>query len=482
MTTQPPHYLTVSELGGRYRNRSLSPVTVAEHLIERIDRLDPQLGAFRTVTRERALGEARAAEAALKAGQDLGPLHGIPYVAKDLFDVKGEATMAGTRLLEDNVAEADCHVVRKCAQAGMVLLGKTHSTQFAFGAVGINNDLGTPHNPWNAKHHVPGGSSSGTAVAVAAGLAPVGLGSDTGGSVRIPAALCGVAGLKSTIGRIGRSGVYPLSLTLDSVGPLGRTIEDCALFYQALTGEDPQDETTQGISPHRFAPPNDSPGPGDGLQGLRMAFCESVFFDDVDPDVTEAVCATGAVFRSQGAQVGTIELPEVSDSFTYGKRDLFVAAEALAVNGHWVENHFEQLDPMVASRLLAGRDLTATDYFLLLRKWADLRWKVVERMRDVEVLIVPTTMIAAKPVDVAGANLEVYLEHNMKYLRNTILGNRLNLCGVTVPCRFDDAGMPIGLMLYGKPFDESLVLRAGHAYEQAAGLVGRRPDLSWAGD
>ena len=160
MTTDPLHYLTVSELGRRFRDGSLSPVTVAEHLIERIDRLDPKLGAFRTVTRERALGEARAAEAALKAGQDLGPLHGIPFVAKDLFDVKGEATMAGTRLLEDNVAETDCHVVRKCAQAGMVLLGKTHTVQFAFGGVGINNDLGTPHNPWNAIHHVPGGSSS----------------------------------------------------------------------------------------------------------------------------------------------------------------------------------------------------------------------------------------------------------------------------------------------------------------------------------
>ncbi|MEE8434380.1 MAG: amidase, partial [bacterium] len=343
MTTHPLHYLTVSELGGRFRDGSLSPVAVVEHLIERIDRLDPKLGAFRTVTRKRALGEARAAEAALRAGQDLGPLHGIPYVAKDLFDVKGEATMAGTRLLEDNVAEADCHVVRKCAQAGMVLLGKTHTVQFAFGAVGINNDLGTPHNPWNAIHHVPGGSSSGTAVAVAAGLAPVGLGSDTGGSVRIPAALCGIAGLKTTIGRIGRSGVYPLSWTLDSVGPLGRAIEDCALFYQALTGEDPKDETTLGISPHRIDPPS-----GNSLRGLRMAFCETVFFDDVDPTVTGTVRATGAVFQSLGAQVGTIELPEVSECFTFGKRDLFIAAEAMAVNEHWIENHFDDLDPAIS--------------------------------------------------------------------------------------------------------------------------------------
>ena len=487
MTTHPLHYLTVSELGGRYRDGSLSPVTVTEHLIERIDRLDPKLGAFRTVTRERALGEARAAEAALRAGQDLGPLHGIPYVAKDLFNVKGEATMAGTRLLEDNVADADCHVVRKCARAGMVLLGKTHTVQFAFGGVGINNDLGTPHNPWNAIHHVPGGSSSGTGVAVAAGLATVGLGSDTGGSVRIPAALNGIAGLKTTIGRIGRSGVYPLSWTLDSVGPLGRGIEDCSLFYQALTGEDPEDETTLGISPHRIAPngfgSHGFPSPsGNGLEGLRMAFCESVFFDDVDPAVTGAVRATGAVFQSLGAQVGSIELPEVSECFTFGKRDLFIAAEALAVNGHWVENHFEQLDPVISTRLLPGRELTATDYFLLLRKWAELRRKVVERMGNIEVLIVPTTMIAAKPVEVAGANQEAYREHNMKYLRNTILGNRLDLCAATVPCGFDGDGLPIGLMLYSKPFNEHLVLRAALAFEQAAGFLDQRPDLSWAGD
>ena len=497
MTTDPLHFLNIPELGRRFRDGSLSPVNLTEHLIGRIDRLDAKLGAFRTVTRERALGEARAAEAALKAGQDLGPLHGIPYVAKDLFDVKGEATMAGTRLLEDNVAEADCHVVRKCAQAGMVLLGKTHTVQFAFGGVGINNDLGTPHNPWNAVHHVPGGSSSGTAVSVAAGLATVGLGSDTGGSVRIPAALCGIAGLKTTIGRIGRSGVYPLSWTLDSVGPLGRGIEDCALFYQALTGEDPEDETTHGISPHRIAPHGTAPHgtaphgtaphgtappSGDGLRGMRMAFCETVFFDDVDPEVAGAVRAAGGVFESLGAQVGAIELPEVAECFTFGKRDLFIAAEALAVNGHWMDNHFEQLDPVISTRLLPGREMTATDYFLLLRKWAELRRKVVERMGDVEVLIVPTTMITAKPVEVAGANQDAYREHNQKYLRNTILGNRLDLCGATVPCGFDGAGLPIGLMLYAKPFHEELALRAAVAFEQAAGFLGRRPDLSWAGD
>ena len=239
MTETPLHWLTISELSQRIRQGVISPVELTEHLLSRLEALDGTLHAFKLVARERALAQAQAAELALKAGQDVGPLHGIPYAAKDLFDVKGLPTTAGSNLLEHNIAAADATVIRRLTQAGMVLLGKTHTVQFAYGGVGINHHHGTPHNPWHAVPHAPGGSSSGSGVAVAAGMVPMALGSDTGGSVRIPSSLCGTVGLKTTVGQISRAGVFPLSWTLDSVGPLTRSVEDAALVYQCLRGSDP---------------------------------------------------------------------------------------------------------------------------------------------------------------------------------------------------------------------------------------------------
>lgn len=471
------HYLTISELGRKIRSGALSPVALTEHLLERIDRLNPALHAFMVVTRERALHEAMAAEAALMGGQDLGPLHGIPYAVKDLYDVKGEVTTGGTRLREGEVADADCHAVHKLSQAGMILLGKTHTVQFAFGGVGINHDQGTPHNPWHQTPHAPGGSSSGTGVAVASGMIPMGLGSDTGGSVRIPAALNGIAGLKTTVGRIGRTGVYPLSTTLDSVGPLARGVEDCALAYNALQGVDLADGTTAGIAPHDPLETLQR-----GAEGLRLAFCETLFFDDVDPEVESSVREAGQVFQSLGAQVTSIEVPEIAASFTFGRRDLMIAAEGYAVNGHFLEEQFDQLDPVVAHRMIKGRDLSAVDYYKLLRRWEELRSSVLNTLRDVDALLVPTCQVAARPLDVIDESIESYGEYNIKYLRNTAVGNLLEFSAMSVTCGFDGAGLPIGLMIYAKPFAEDVALRAARAYEQATEWHTRHPELKWAGE
>ena len=271
---------SISNLSAQIRAGQLSPVTCAEAMLRRIDALDGRLRSFIRVMPERALAQARAAESASKSGAELGPLHGIPYAAKDLFDVKGVPTMAGTHLLADNIAAQDSTVVRKLAAAGMVLLGKTHTVQFAYGAAGINHDHGTPHNPWHPMPHAPGGSSSGSAVAVAAGLAPMALGTDTGGSVRVPAALCGIVGLKTTVGRVSRAGVYPLCWTLDSVGPITRSVEDAAIVYQAMQGADARDDSTAGVTAHDALR-----GLKDGVKGLRIAFGETTFFDDVDSEI-----------------------------------------------------------------------------------------------------------------------------------------------------------------------------------------------------
>jgi aspartyl-tRNA(Asn)/glutamyl-tRNA(Gln) amidotransferase subunit A len=469
-------YEPITALATRIRAGRLSPVALAEALLERVGALDKRLHSFIQVTPERALAEARAAESALKGGQDLGPLHGIPYAAKDLYDVKGLPTTAGTRLLAENVAREDCSVVGRLAGAGMVLLGKTYTVQFAFGGVGINHDQGTPHNPWSPTPRAPGGSSSGTAVAVAAGLVPMALGSDTGGSVRIPAALCGLVGLKTTVGRISRAGVYPLSWTLDSVGPLTRSVEDAALVYQALQGVDFRDETTVGVAPHDVLGALKT-----GVKDLRLAFGET-FFDDVDAELASAVREAGSVFRGLGAHVGSIAVPEAAQVWAEKGRPLIAAAEACAVNARFLDQHFDALDPVVARRMIMGRQLSAPDYFATLREWAALRQRVRETLRDVDALLVPTTMVAARPLADIDQSFDTYTECNVKYLRNTSIGNILNLCGLSLPCGFTRDGLPIGLMVYAKPFAEEMALRVAFAYEQATAWHTRRPDLAWAGD
>jgi aspartyl-tRNA(Asn)/glutamyl-tRNA(Gln) amidotransferase subunit A len=357
----------------------------------------------------------------------------------------------------------------------MVLAGKTYTVQFAFGGVGINHDQGTPHNPWSPIPHAPGGSSSGTAVAVAAGLVPMALGSDTGGSVRIPAALCGIVGLKTTVGRISRAGVYPLSWTLDSVGPLTRSVEDAALVYQALQGVDFADETTVGVAPHEPLA-----GLTDGVRGLRIAFGETLFFDDVDAEVETAVREAGKVFQSLGAHVGSVAVPEVAQAWAEKARPLLAAAEACTVNAEFLDRHFDALDPVVSHRMMAGRTMPATDYFALLRRYAAYRRQVQHTLRDVDALIVPATMIPPRPLAVIDATRESYSDYNGRYLRNTSIGNILNWCGISLPCGFTRDDLPIGLMVYAKPFQEEMALRVAYAYEQATEWHTRRPDLAWA--
>ena len=465
---------SIISLSLRIATGRLSPVKYAEELLGRIDMLDGRLRSFIRVMPDHALAQARAAEIALKSGADLGILHGIPYAAKDLFDVKGVPTTAGTHLLANNVAGQDATVVRKLAAAGMVLVGKTHTVQFAYGAAGINHDHGTPHNPWHSLPHAPGGSSSGSAVAVAAGLVPMALGTDTGGSVRVPAALCGIVGLKTTVGRVSRTGVYPLCWTLDSVGPITRTVEDAALVYQAMQGADPRDESTVGIALHDVLR-----GLKDGVKGLRIAFGETLFFDDVDSEVEKAVREAGQVFRSLGAQVSSLAVPEAAAAWAEKNRPLLIPAEACAVNRELLDHHLAELDPVIGPRMLTGRTLSAPDYFALLRRFADLQAQVQWTLRDVDALLVPTTMAPAWPLAAIDASPESYLDYNMRVHRNTGLGNILNLCAVSVPCGFTSTGMPIGLMIYAKAFHEDMALRVGHAFEQATQWHTRRPDLAW---
>lgn len=471
MTDAPFGFETISELAEAFASRRLSPLDYTTGLLARIEALDPALGAFVGLTRERALAEAEAAEDAIARGT-AGPLAGVPYAAKDIFDVAGQATMAGTRLLADNVARDDCAVVRKLKQAGMALLGKTHTAQLASTTVGINHDLGTPHNPWHSVPHVPGGSSNGSAVAVAAGLVPMALGSDTGGSVRAPASLCGAVGLKTTVGRISRAGVFPLSATYDSIGPLTRSVADAALVYQVMNGPDPHDETTRQVKPHTVL--NDLQA---GVAGLRVVFAEGVPFEDLDPQVERAVRASGPVFRELGAEVTGRDMPELDELAVLPERFAALNAEAYAANRRLLEEQTEHLDPVVFW-MAKGKDIADDECRAVLEKLAKLQARLLETLGEVDALLVPTTPIPARPVDEVDANHGAFAG---RYGRNTMFANLLGLCAVSLPCGLTDAGLPIGLMIAAKPFREDLALRLAYAYEQATDWHRRHPDLAWIG-
>jgi aspartyl-tRNA(Asn)/glutamyl-tRNA(Gln) amidotransferase subunit A len=240
-------------------------------------------------------------------------------------------------------------------------------------------------------------------------------------------------------------------------------------------GEDSEDDTTPGV------PPVDTLGPlKKGVKGLRVAFGETLFFDDVDAEVEQAVRGAGDVFRALGAQVDSVELPEAAEAFLDELRPMVICAEGCAVNAAWVNDHFEELDPVVSHRMVTGWKLSAPDYFITIRKWADLRSRVLDTLRDVDAVLVPTTALPARSLAVIDADLDSYNHHNTGYLRNTTIGNTLNLCAVSLPCGFTQDGLPIGLMVYAKPFQEDVALRVAHAYEQATDWHKRRPDLSWA--
>jgi aspartyl-tRNA(Asn)/glutamyl-tRNA(Gln) amidotransferase subunit A len=470
------HWENITDLANGFRKGEYSSVELVEYYLDRISALDGKLDAFQRICPERALQQARAADKTLRTGDnDPGILHGIPYAVKDLFDVSGLPTAAGARLLENNIASRDSTAVRQLSRAGMILLGKTHTVQFAFSGVGINHDHGTPWNPWSRRHHLPGGSSSGSGVAVAAGMVPMALGTDTGGSVRVPAALCGTVGLKTTVGRISRAGVYPLSWSFDSVGCLTRAVEDAAAVYQHLQGPDINDDATLGIAGHDVM--RDLK---DGVQGMRLAYAESVFQEDLDPEVEKALRECGRVFEELGAQVSSIEFGEAREALALNPGIVTIASEGYTLNKKLLHESFDELDPVVANRMILGKEVSADTYLQNSFAARRLRAAAGNALKDIDVLLVPTTPLPALPVSEVDTDFDTYLNRNALYLRNTCIGNVLNMCGLSLPCGFTTAGLPIGLLIYGKPFQENVVLRAGYAFQQITDWHRRTPDLSWA--
>jgi aspartyl-tRNA(Asn)/glutamyl-tRNA(Gln) amidotransferase subunit A len=463
-------WLSMGELARMIATKAVSPVEVVRAHLDRIGALDARLRAYITVCADRALQAASAAEAALMSGQPVGPLHGVPYAPKDLYDTAGVRTTGGSRLFADRVPTADATVVRRLAGAGAIVLGKLNMVEFAYGPEGLNPHYGHARNPWDHEtHRMAGGSSSGSGAAVAAGLAPGALGSDTGGSIRIPASLCGITGLKPTYGRVSRAGVLPLAWSMDHVGPMTRTVADSALMLGTMAGYDPADPSTSVLPVPDYA----AALTGD-VKGLRVGLLRRFFLDGAAPAVRAAVEAAAATLAGAGAIVDEVALEHVD--LVAPAALAIVGAEALAYHAPLLRARAAEYDPDIARRLRVGAFVGGAHYVRAQQVRALVRAAVDAALARRDVLLAPSTPIVAPAVDerqvTAGDGASDVRAALIRFTRP------FNLSGhpaCAVPCGFTQDGLPIGMQLVGRPFDEATVLRAADAFQRHTDFHTRRP-------
>ena len=464
------HNLTLTELAAALAANRFSSRDIVDALLKRIDKADGKLHAFTEVYGKEATALADAADAARRSGFPLGPLHGLPIAYKDLCDIAGRIGTGGSKMYATRQATETSNTVERLTAAGMVPLGKLHMVEFAFGGWGTNPLMGAPWNPWDLKtHRVPGGSSSGTGVAVAARLAPAGIGSDTGGSVRIPSAFNGLVGLKVTFGRIGLSGTMLLSWTLDSIGPLARSVEDCALLLNALAVPDPRDPTTLNQPLEDFTL---STKPG-SIKGMRIALPDSGQLPGfMHPDVTKAWQASARTFESLGATVEMARLPDWYFDLSRPAGTI-IASEAFSLHRAYIEDATKPLGPAVRSRTVAAKDLAPGAYAEEIRAMAGRRRAFNEWCRPYDAVLLPTVAVPAIPVsEVEEASpIPGYLTRPANYL---------GLCSLAMPSGQSN-GLPLGIQIVGKPYAERDVLRLGKAFQDATDFNRRAPDLSSIG-
>ncbi len=458
-------FAPIHVLAERLRTGGASASALLDAYLQRIRKYDGKLHAFVTVYENDARIAAEAADRSLRAGQRLGPLHGIPIALKDLLEIEGRVTTGGSLFWRDRVSPVTATAVRRLAAAGMIPLGKTHMVEFAFGSWGTNTTMGAPWNPWDLRtQRAPGGSSSGSGVAVAAALAPAAIGSDTGGSVRIPASLCGIVGLKTTVGRVSNHGVLMLSDTLDTLGPMTRDVEDAALLFAAMHGPDPADTQTLSHPPVDVLATLKS-----GVAGLRLAVLPDGELGEVDPDVTSAFADALGLFRNLGARIDSVKLPIAYGSLAdlTGK---IIAAEGYELHRNWIDRDDLPFDPDVRGRMRGGKGTLAADYIGLTAERRKLCREIDRLLSDFDGLLMPTTPLPAIPLTEIDQS-----KAPMSRLTRPI--NLLDLCALALPCGFTKGELPISLQIVGRCFDEARVLRIGWAFENATEWHKRRPLL-----
>jgi aspartyl-tRNA(Asn)/glutamyl-tRNA(Gln) amidotransferase subunit A len=466
-------WASMSDLGRMIATKEVSPVEVVRVHLDRIAALDGKLRAFITLCSDAALQAARTAESDLMAGKTAGPLHGVPWAPKDLYSTKGVRTTGGSKILADSVPGQDATVVARLAAAGAIVLGKLNMHEFAYGPEGLNAHYGDARNPWDVSaHRVTGGSSSGSGAAVAAGLAPGSLGSDTGGSIRIPASLCGITGLKPTYGRVSRAGVLPLAWSMDHVGPMTRTARDSALMLNAIAGYDPADPTTSVLPVPDYA----AALTGD-VKGLRIGLLRAHFTDVAAPEVRAAVEAAAKQLERAGAVVDEVNLAQVIH--VAAASTAIVASEALAYHAAWMRSRPQDYQPDVRERLRMGAFVSGAHYVRAQQLRALVRSEIDDALARRDVLLAPATPIAAP---LLGAR-ETTIGDGASDVRAALirLTRPFNYSGHpagSAPCGFTTGGLPIGLQIVGRPFDEATVLRVVDAYQRLTDWHSRRPAIA----
>jgi aspartyl-tRNA(Asn)/glutamyl-tRNA(Gln) amidotransferase subunit A len=449
--------LTLAEASRRVRAGEVSPVALTQACLARIERLNPMLNAFITVAAEQALADAMRAEEEIRAGNWKGPLHGIPYALKDNMDTAGLRTTGASELFENRVPTEDSEVARRLKAAGGILLGKTNLNEFAYGGSSTATHFGTMHNPWNLDH-ATGGSSGGSAVAVAADLCFGALGTDTAGSVRMPASQCGIVGLKPTYGRVSTRGVMMLSWTLDHVGPMCKSVEDAALLLNVIAGYDPLEPTTS-----REAVPDYTLAPGTDTAGFRLGIARAGFFDNLDPEVESALVQAIEVLKGLTSGARDVQLPEA----TSGAR--LWGPEAYAYHLPYFTVSPEKYQPGTRASLERYADAPALDYVQARREVDLLRQSIGTVFQDVDILIAPVMRAPAPLLSEGGGGGPS---------ANTAAFDVFGLPAISVPCGFSSQGLPIAVQIIGAHFDEPRVLALAAAYEkQTQWRQSRRPNL-----
>lgn len=465
MSDPVPPYLTIAEAGRLIARKKLSPVDLTKALLKRIEAVDPTLNAFLLVTSQRALSAARAAEKAVMAGRK-GPLLGIPVAYKDIYETAGVRTTAHSRILLENIPKQDAETVRRLHEAGTIMLGKLATHEFAIG--GPATDLPWPpaRNPWDPRRFT-GGSSSGSGAAVAAGLTLGALGTDTGGSIRLPAAFCGIAGFKPTPGLVSRRGVIPLAPSLDTAGPMAWTAEDCAILMDALAGHDPADPASVPVPQVAYAKGIETP-----IKGLRVGVLRRFFEHDApaSPEVLKMMTEAVRVFRSLGCKVEDAVLPPVQDYNAVGR--VIISSEAYAYHEATLKARLSDYSRVFRIRVLSGALIRAADYITAQRRRADLIAATAEAFKRFDVLI------CAPVGDVAPLLAEQRPDDGFSRPLVTTVANVAAVPSLVVCGGYSVGGLPLGLEIMGPAWRDDTVLRVGHQFEVAAGLRGRRPAVN----
>ncbi|MEO6960103.1 MAG: amidase [Burkholderiaceae bacterium] len=459
--TDPTHW-SVAKLVTEVSSCRLSPVDLIEAFLERISAADAKLHAFTEVYADDARLAAQAAEKAIRSGHSVGPLHGIPIAIKDLAEIQGRVTTGGCSQWKNRRSQYTATLVQRLISQGVIVLGKTHMVEFAYGGWGTNTRMGTPWNPWDpVVAHAPGGSSSGSAVAVAAGFAPWAVGTDTGGSVRVPSAWCGLTGLKTSTGRISTYGLLALSPTLDTPGPMAWSVEDVNLLYQAMQGRDPHDRRTWGLPSAET-----SSALPRGIAGMRFASMPDSERSSIASEVLDAYDRTLGELAGLGARITPLDLPgSFADIASLNAR--IMSAESYALYGDLVCDPELELDEDVRPRVLAGRDITSRQYLSALSQRAELTRNFDHALEEFDALLTPTAATTAVPLDA--------IDQSKAATYMTRFANFFDLCALALPNGADSHGMPTSLQIIGHRFDEATVLRVGSAYQKATDWHTMRP-------